>query len=220
MNSADTDLAKTERYKMVKYQIEGRGIHDHRILDAMRKIPRHRFIPDSIKVNVFEAYDDKPVHIGFRQTISQPYIVAYMTELLALKGNEKILEVGTGSGYQTAVLAEIAKSVYSIEIVPELCEIAKSNLSKMDYPNIHLRCGDGYFGWPEESPFDIIIVTAAPSKIPGLLKTQLKKGGKMIVPIGKEEQFLLILEKTEDGFREIWKDPVRFVPMTGEILDK
>ncbi|MCK6380338.1 MAG: protein-L-isoaspartate(D-aspartate) O-methyltransferase [Leptospiraceae bacterium] len=211
-----TDPYYKEREKMIKYQMEWRGIKDARVLEAIRKVPRHVFIPSS---HSSLSYQDSPVPIGFGQTISQPYMVAYMTELLNLQGIEKVLEIGTGCGYQTAILAELSKVVFSIEIVKELCEISKKNLEILNYKNIGLRCGDGYFGWKEESPFDVILVTAAPKKIPEALKEQLKIGGILVIPVGKEEQYLYVYKKTKAGFLEENKFRVVFVPMTGKIQD-
>ncbi|MCC6274998.1 MAG: protein-L-isoaspartate(D-aspartate) O-methyltransferase [Leptospiraceae bacterium] len=211
-----TDSYAKEREKMIKYQIEWRGVTDRKVIEALQKIPRHLFIPKNQRGL---AYEDRPVPIGFGQTISQPYMVAYMTELLALKGTEKVLEIGTGCGYQTAILAEIAKEVFSIEIISGLCDLSRDNLKNFEYKNIHLKCGDGYFGWKENSPFDVIIVTAAPEKIPNALKEQLKTGGTLVIPVGKEEQYLYVYKKTKTGFEEANKFRVVFVPMTGKIQE-
>ncbi|MCD6336019.1 MAG: protein-L-isoaspartate(D-aspartate) O-methyltransferase, partial [Candidatus Latescibacteria bacterium] len=167
-----------------------------------------------------QAYADHPLPIGLNQTISQPYIVAYMTEALALRGGEKVLEIGTGSGYQAAVLAEIADSVFSIEILKPLADRASEQLSALGYKNVHVRCGDGYQGWPEHAPFDAIIVTAAPDHIPQPLKDQLKIGGRLIIPVGARYQELLLITRTEQRFEEKRLLPVRFVPMTGEAQKK
>ncbi|MCP4633106.1 MAG: protein-L-isoaspartate(D-aspartate) O-methyltransferase [candidate division Zixibacteria bacterium] len=204
---------KKSRESMVSVQIESRGIKDTLVLKAMRDVPRHRFVP---KAYLSDAYADGPLPIGYQQTISQPYIVALMTELMNLKGGEKVLEIGTGSGYQAAVLAEIAGKVQTIEIVPELCRIADSALHALDYDNIEVRCGDGYGGWPEEAPFDAIMITAAPDHIPQALIEQLKENGVLVLPIGKHHQELITVTKTDSG--TVRKDviPVRFVPMTGE----
>jgi len=207
-------LAK-KREDMVKHQIEDRGVKDQLVLQAMRKVPRHRFVPEDF---VPEAYNDYPLPIGHNQTISQPYIVAFMTEQLALKGGEKVLEVGTGSGYQAAVLAEIAAEVFSIEIICELADSAEQRLKALGYKNISVRCGDGYQGWPDQAPFDAIIVTAAPEKIPKPLLDQLKPGGRMIIPVGTLAQELVLVSKLKDGrFEEKNVLPVRFVPMKGEV---
>ncbi|RKY63765.1 MAG: protein-L-isoaspartate O-methyltransferase [Candidatus Latescibacterota bacterium] len=201
------------RERMVEEQIEARGIKDSLVLAAMRKVPRHLFVPERYRS---EAYADHPLPIGYGQTISQPYIVAYMTEALRLKGGEKVLEIGTGSGYQAAVLAEIADSVFTIEIIPELAESARERLRRLGYKNIFVLCGDGYRGWPEHAPFDAIIVTAAPDHIPGPLVEQLKVGGRMVIPVGSVYQELFLVVKTERGVEKRPLLPVRFVPMTGE----
>ena len=196
---------------MVKNQIEGRGIQDAGVLRVMRDTPRHLFIPENLRDM---AYDDGPLPIGEGQTISQPYIVALMTELLQLTGNEKILEIGTGSGYQAAVLSPLAKEIYSIEIIPSLADRANERLKKMRYNNVTVKCGDGYKGWKEHAPFDRIIVTAAPNDIPPLLINQLKVGGKLVLPVGTRYQKLKVITKMQDG--EIGEKniiSVRFVPM-------
>ncbi|MCJ7458149.1 MAG: protein-L-isoaspartate(D-aspartate) O-methyltransferase [candidate division Zixibacteria bacterium] len=202
---------------MVKTQIESRGVKDPLVLKAMRKVPRHLFVPKSYQE---EAYADEPLPIGEGQTISQPYIVALMTELLGLKGEEKVLEIGTGSGYQAAILAEIAKEVYSIEIICLLAEKAESTLKELEYKNITVKCGDGYQGWKEHSPFDGIIVTAAPDHIPQPLVDQLKIGGRLVIPVGELFQELILVTKTEKGIKKENVIPVRFVPMTGEAEKK
>ena len=201
------------REDMVKYQIKGRGVKDKEVLDAMTKVPRHLFVPESVQN---KAYEDEPLPIGFGQTISQPYIVAYMTEQIDIDESEKVLEIGTGSGYQAAVLGEIAKEVYTIEIVPELGKRAADVLQKLNYDNVHVKVGDGYKGWPEAAPFDAIIVTAAPDHIPQPLVDQLKINGRMMIPVGEFSQDLILLERTEKGIERKRKIPVRFVPMTGE----
>ena len=201
------------REDMVKYQIKGRGVKDKEVLDAMTKVPRHLFVPESVQN---KAYEDEPLPIGFGQTISQPYIVAYMTEQIDIDESEKVLEIGTGSGYQAAVLGEIAKEVYTIEIVPELGKRAADVLQKLNYYNVHVKVGDGYKGWPEAAPFDAIIVTAAPDHIPQPLVDQLKINGRMMIPVGEFSQDLILLERTEKGIERKRKIPVRFVPMTGE----
>ena len=205
------------RKEMVESQIKSRNVSDPKVLLAMFSVPRHIFVENQFQ-NI--AYSDSPLPIGYSQTISQPYIVAFMTELLNLKGTEKVLEIGTGCGYQTAVLSEIAKEVYSIEILKPLCELSKDNLSKLSYKNIHLRCGDGYRGWKEEAPFDAILVAAAPEYIPEPLKEQLSSGGSMVIPVGKYYQELIVLKKDKNGsFSEEKILPVRFVPMTGEAQE-
>ena len=191
-------------------------VSDPAVLRAMRTVPRHEFIPESL---ARMAYEDRPLPIGQGQTISQPYIVASMTEALELEADDIVLEVGTGSGYQAAVLAEIVKEVYSIEIVPELGKRAARVLDALGYANVHTRIGDGYIGWPGRAPFDAIIVTAAPDHIPQPLVDQLKTGGRMVIPVGPRGrvQELKLLEKQEDGsVKTITLDLVRFVPMTGE----
>jgi protein-L-isoaspartate(D-aspartate) O-methyltransferase len=199
---------------MVREQIEARGIADPLTLAAMRSVPRHEFVPDHLQE---EAYADHPLPIGHAQTISQPYVVAFMTEALGLEGGERVLEVGTGSGYQAAVLAEIVAEVYSIEIVEPLGLEAKQRLARLGYDNVHVRIGDGYAGWPEAAPFDAVIVTAAAPRIPEPLKRQLAEGGKMILPVGETFQELIVLTRRGDDWREESVLPVRFVPMTGEV---
>jgi len=205
------------RERMVSSQIVARGVSDELVLAAMRKVPRHEFVPEELKPR---AYEDNPLPIGEDQTISQPYIVALMTELLKLKGGEKVLEIGTGSGYQAAVLAEIAKEVYTIEIIEPLARTAEERLSKMGYENITVKCGDGYKGWEEHAPFDGVIVTCAPDHVPQPLVDQLTVGGRMVIPVGDYFQELKVLTKTEDGVKEKNVIPVRFVPMTGEAQEK
>lgn len=215
--SPDSDSYKTERLQMVTKQIVSRGVTNDTILEAMRTVPRHLFVPRS---RMKLAYSDGPLPIGYDQTISQPYIVALMTELLELEGGERVLEIGTGSGYQTAVLAEIVDTVYSIEIICELTKCAQGVLDKLGYSNTLLRCADGYRGIPDAAPFDRIIVTAAPDHIPEPLIEQLSVGGRMVLPVGDFYQELVIVEKTEDGVIKKRSIPVRFVPMTGEAQDK
>ena len=201
------------RERMVREQLQGRDITDAHVLAAMLKVPRHEFVPAK---GAALAYDDSALPITSGQTISQPYIVAYMTQALKLRGTERVLEVGTGSGYQAAVLAEIVPQVYTIEIVPELAERARSVLGTLGYKNIHFRTGDGYQGWPESAPFDGIIVTAAPDHIPQPLIDQLATGGRLIIPVGRGEQELMLLEKGPQGVTRRSTIPVRFVPMTGK----
>ncbi len=207
------DRFEQMRHKMVEYQIKARGIQDARVLEVLRKIPRHLFVPENLKD---QAYNDEPLPIGSGQTISQPYIVAYMTEQLQLEGTERVLEIGTGSGYQAAVLAELVQRVYSIEIIPELSYQAQKVLDILGYTNIEFKIGNGYFGWPDAAPFDAIIVTAAPEKIPQTLIDQLKIGGRMIIPVGDFFQNLYLVEKKEDGIKKENKLPVRFVPLQNE----
>lgn len=201
------------RERMVRRQIEDRGITDSRVLDAMRQVPRHLFMPEEVRS---AAYEDSPVPIGHGQTISQPYIVAYMTDLLSVRSTDVVLEIGTGSGYQAAVLSRLAKHVYSIEIVPELARTATATLSRLGYTNVTVRLGDGYKGWPERAPFDRIILTAAPPELPNALIDQLKPGGRLIAPVGRTvfEQELIVVEKGSDGkLKRRSSLPVRFVPM-------
>lgn len=208
---------KKLREQMVENQIEARGIKDKKVFAALKKIERHKFVPSAYESF---AYADGPLPIGEDQTISQPYIVALMTELLKLKGNENVLEIGTGSGYQAAVLAEIAGHVYTIEIIKNLAKKAKKLLKKLGYKNITVKHGDGYKGWKKYAPFDGIIVTAAPENVPEPLKQQLKIGGKMVIPVGKYYQQLMVITRTKEGFKQEIKIPVRFVPMTGEVQKK
>ena len=202
------------RERMVLDQIEARGIHDPPTLAALRKVHRHLFVPPDVRS---EAYDDHPLPIGHGQTISQPYIVAFMTEALGLHGGETVLEVGTGSGYQAAVLAEIAAHVYSIEIVPALAQESAGRLADLGYRNVQVKAGDGYRGWPEAAPFDGILVTAAAPRIPEPLKAQLKDGGRLVIPVGEGDQELVVISRHGDRFEQRRVLPVRFVPMTGEV---
>lgn len=204
------------RQTMVANQIVARGIRDPKVIAALSSVPRHRFVPPELRA---AAYADGPLPIGAGQTISQPYIVALMTESLALDGGERVLEIGTGSGYQAAVLASIADTVYSIEIVPELAARAAAILDTLGYRNVRVRAGDGYGGWPERAPFDAIIVTAAAPRLPGPLVAQLRVGGRIVAPIGDELQELEVYEKTGEGLSLLSRVPVRFVPMTGKIRD-
>jgi len=207
------DACRQSRLAMVRRQIEARGVRDRRVLDAIRAVRRHRFVPPD---QVDRAYQDNPLPIGYDQTISQPYIVALMTELLDLEAGEKVLEIGTGSGYQAAVLAELTDRVFSIEIVPELARMAARNLRNEEYDAVRLRTGDGYRGWPEEAPFEAIIVTAAPGHVPRPLIEQLAEGGRLVIPVGDARQELLLLVKEKGEVRRRSIIPVRFVPMTGE----
>jgi protein-L-isoaspartate(D-aspartate) O-methyltransferase len=204
---------KAMREKMVENQIKARGVKDPRVLAALLKVERHRFVPEKY---LDSAYSDQPLPIGEGQTISQPYIVGLMTELLELKGNENVLEIGTGSGYQAAILAELAKEVYTIEIIESLASTAEKRLSELGYQNVRLKAGDGYLGWPEAAPFDAIIVTAAPDHIPKPLIEQLKEGGRMVVPVGTHTQELRKIVKKSGRMETIDVIPVLFVPMTGE----
>ncbi len=209
--AADFEAA---RRRMVDEQIAGRGVSDPLTLAAMRSVPRHLFVPPR---EVAHAYADHPLPIGQGQTISQPYIVAFMTEALGLRGGEKVLEVGTGSGYQAAVLARIAAKVFTIEIVDALAKEAASRLVSLGYDNVTVRSGDGYAGWPEEAPFNAIMVTAAAPRIPEPLKAQLADGGRLIVPVGDLAQDLIVVTRRGVRFEERRVLPVRFVPMTGKV---
>ncbi len=204
------------REAMVRTQIEGRDVRDPRVLAAMRAVPRHRYVPETVRER---AYGDHPLPIGFDQTISQPYIVAFMTEALGVHSEHKILEVGTGSGYQAAVLAMLARKVYSIEIVEGLANRSRQLLRDEGFANLEVRAGDGYRGWPDQAPFDGIIVTCAPDHVPPALKEQLKVGGRLVIPVGAGYQELLLITRTESGFSEQRILPVRFVPMTGEAQE-
>ena len=198
---------------MVDEQIRTRGIEDASVLRAMEKVPRHRFVPEQIR---HLAYSDRPLPIGMEQTISQPAIVAYMTEVADTSKKEKVLEIGTGSGYQAAILGEVAGEVYTIEIIPELAERARGVLDELGYKNVFVKAGNGYLGWPEHAPFDAIVVTAAPDEIPQALVDQLAVGGKMVIPVGTGDQEMVIVEKTRKGVTQKRTIPVRFVPMTGK----
>ena len=207
----DNDYAEL-REKMVEEQIRKRGVKDKTVLAVMRKVPRHLFVdPDSMNA----AYEDNAMPIQCDQTISQPYIVALMTELLELKTSSKVLEIGTGCGYQTAVLAEMVEQVYTVEIIPELAESASKRFRELGYQNINNRYGNGYYGWEKYAPYDRIIVTAAPKKLPNRLIKQLADGGLMIVPIGDYHQDLVRIHRTEHGIECKNVSGVRFVPMTG-----
>jgi len=210
-----SDSFEKKRDRMVLEQIELRGVNDRAVLKAMRKVPRHKFVPD---IYMEYAYNDYPLPIGEEQTISQPYIVAYMTAALKLEPSDKVLEIGTGSGYQAAVLAEICDSVYTIEIFESLGNKALRLLNSLHYDNIKVKIGDGYKGWPEFSPFDVIIVTCSPSEIPQALIDQLEEGGRMIIPVGlKNNQNLVLLKKKNGKIKQHSVLPVRFVPMINEF---
>ena len=211
-NGAEDDRA-ARRAAMVATQIEARGVSDPCVLKAMREVPRERFVPAPLEN---DAYRDGPLSIGRGQTISQPYIVALMTALTEPAPGMRVLEIGTGSGYQAAVLAECVGDVYTIEIIPELGRQAAERLAGLGYENIHPRVGDGYDGWPEEQPFDAIVVTAAPPEIPQPLLDQLAVGGRMVIPVGRGSQDLVVVTRTEDGYVDRFETPVRFVPMTGK----
>ena len=211
------DEFAVRRSQMVDRQIAGRDVRDARVLDAMRRVQRHKFVPPD-QVNF--AYDDSPLPIGEGQTISQPYIVGYMTEQLRVAPGLKVLEIGTGSGYQAAVLAELGAEVYTIEIVPPLAARAEKTLKDLGYAKVHVKAGDGYRGWPEFAPFDRIIVTAAPDHIPQPLVDQLAIGGRMVIPVGDYYQQMTIVTKTPNGVAEQRTIDVVFVPMTGEARKK
>ena len=215
VRAAPADGRAAERSAMVATQIERRGVTDPRVLDAMRRVPREAFVPDAA---ASLAYADRPLPIGYGQTISQPYIVALMTELARIEPGARVLEVGTGSGYQAAVLAHMGADVYSIEIVEPLAREASERLARLGYA-VHVRAGDGYRGWPEAAPFDAIIVTAAPGHIPEPLEAELRVGGRLVIPVGPGglgQQRLMVVTRTAEGFDEKAVIPVRFVPMTGE----
>lgn len=201
------------RAAMVENQIKARGIKNKLVLNAMLKVPRHKFVPAHLRLS---AYTDSPLPIGQGQTISQPYIVALMTELVELDKTKKVLEIGTGSGYQAAVLAELAKEVYTVEILKPLAKTAEKQLEDLGYKNIKVSCGDGFFGWKEHAPFDAIIVTCAPGKIPQPLIEQLAEGGRMIIPVGEHYQELELITKEKGRIKTANIIPVRFVPMLGE----
>jgi len=209
------DRYENARQHMVATQLKavGRGIRDAKVLEAMGTVPRHEFVPQSQRKN---AYRDSPLPIGHGQTISQPYIVAFMTEKLDLKPSDKVLEIGTGSGYQAAILAKLVKDVYSVEIVEPLAKRAKATLGKLGFKNVHVRAGDGYKGWPTQAPFDAVIVTCAPDHIPEPLVEQLREGGTMMIPVGARDgaQELYLLRKIKGKVRREAVLPVRFVPMT------
>ena len=207
------DEYKRERREMVEQQIRARGIENESVLSAMMKVPRHKFVPDTL---VKEAYIDSPLPIGLNQTISQPFIVAYMTDAADISKNDKVLEIGTGSGYQAAILGELSKEVHTIEIVPELAERSTQILQQLGYKNVFVKAGNGYLGIPEQAPFDAIVVTAAPDEIPQTLIDQLAVDGKMVIPVGTENQEMLVIKKTKKGVTEKRTMKVRFVPMTGK----
>jgi protein-L-isoaspartate(D-aspartate) O-methyltransferase len=211
------DLA-AQRQRMVEQQLKPRGIKEERVLAAMAKVPREEFVPADARPS---AYEDGPLPIGYDQTISQPYVVAFMTEQLRPKQSDRVLEIGSGSGYQAAILAELVGDVYTIEIVEPLAKSAEATLQRLGYNNVHIKVGDGYKGWPEEAPFDAIIVTCAPEKVPQPLVDQLKDGGRMVIPVGERfAQQLYLLEKKNGQLKESVTLPVRFVPMLREAQKK
>lgn len=206
------DERADEREAMVRTQLAGRDVRDEAVLAAMRRVPRHRFVPAAYQA---EAYADYPLRIGHDQTISQPYIVGLMTQMAQVRRGQRVLEIGTGSGYQAAVLAELGADVYSIEIVRALGESARARLRELEYGTVQVRIGDGYQGWPEQAPFDAILLTAAPPAIPEPLLGQLAVGGRLVAPIGRDDQELVVVTRTQDGYERSDGIPVRFVPMTG-----
>jgi len=206
---------RRKRMDMVDRQIAARGIEDERVLKAMEKVRRHEFVPPEY---IDQAYEDHPLPIGYGQTISQPFIVAYMTEVLHLTPDARVLEIGTGSGYQAAILAELVKEVYTVEIVEALCKQAQKRLARLGYRNVHVRCGDGYYGWEEHAPYDAIIVTCAPDHIPQPLVEQLADGGRMVIPVGPPGayQTLWLVEREGTKVRSTRLMGVAFVPLTGK----
>jgi protein-L-isoaspartate(D-aspartate) O-methyltransferase len=207
-----------QREQMVEQQLVARGIKDQRVLAAMKKVPREEFVPSEERAS---SYEDGPLQIGYDQTISQPYIVAFMTEQLRLNPSDRVLEIGTGSGYQAAILAELVADLYTIEIVKPLAKAAEAILQRLNYKNVHVKMGDGYSGWPEAAPFEAIIVTCAPEKIPRPLTDELKEGGRMIIPVGERfAQQLVLLEKKNGQLKESVTMPVRFVPMAHSGSDQ
>jgi len=207
-----------QRQRMVMKQLMPRGIHDERVLAAMSKVLREEFVPQDVRA---ESYTDGPLSIGHGQTISQPFIVALMTEQLRLEPSDRVLKIGTGSGYQAAVLAELVADVYTIEIIEPLAKNAEATLARLGYKNVHVKAGDGYKGWPEQVPFDAIIVTCAPDRVPEPLTEQLKADGRMIIPVGEQfAQELYLLEKKNGQLKESAILAVRFVPMTGEAMKR
>lgn len=207
------DYFMLARQEMIDKQIKARGVKDDKVLQAMLKVARDKFVPEKYRPY---SYYDEPLPIGEGQTISQPYIVALMTELMEVGEDDKVLEIGTGSGYQAAILGEIVKEVYTIEIIESLANSAEEKLEELGYDNVHVKCGDGYWGWPEHAPFDAIIVTAAPDEVPQPLIDQLKEGGRLVIPVGEVYQELIVVTKTKKGIKRESIIPVRFVPMTGE----
>ena len=214
--NVEVDHFASQRRAMVDEQIRGRGIEEPRLLNALETVPRHEFVPEALRD---EAYRDEPLQIGSGQTVSQPYLVALMADLLELDGDEKLLEIGTGSGYTTAVLARLARRVYSIEIIDDLAERARAVLDDLGYGNVEVRVGDGYRGWPEEAPFDGILLSAAPSEVPPPLLEQLKVNGVLVAPVGRALQDLVVIRKTADGLVRRQVDVVRLVPMVGRAQE-
>lgn len=201
---------------MVAQQIEARGLHDARTLAALRRVPRHEFVPEQARAH---AHADRALALSHGQTLSQPYVVAFMTAALGLQGGERVLEVGTGSGYQTAVLAELGVQVYSLELIPELAETARLRLGGLGYTQVHVRCGDGYAGWPAAAPFDAVLVAAAAPRVPAPLRAQLADGGRLLLPLGDAAQELLLVTRHGNDFEERRLLDVRFVPMLGRVRE-
>ena len=215
-DAAPADPLAALRHEMVRTRIAGRGVDDPAVLRAMRTVPRHRFVPEATPA---AAYADRPLPIGHGQTISQPYLVAFMAEAAGVAPGERVLEIGTGSGYGAAVLAELGARVFTVEIVPELAERARQVLAATGYGDVRVRTGNGWLGWPEHAPYDAVVVTAAPDEVPPALVEQLVPGGRMVVPVGTVRQRLRVLRKTPGGMVEEASLPVRFVPMVGEPPD-
>ena len=213
----DGDPYAGVRSRMVERQLAGRDITDQRVLDALRRVPRHRFVPDGLRD---QAYRDHPLPIGHDQTISQPYIVAFMSQVLDLQPEDRVLEIGTGSGYQAAVLGELAGEVYTIEIVEPLGEAARQLLKSLGYENVQVRIGDGYGGWPEQAPFDKIMLTAAPEEVPRPLLDQMAVGGLLVAPVGEGAQQLELIRRHDQGWERKRLLGVRFVPMTGRARER
>jgi protein-L-isoaspartate(D-aspartate) O-methyltransferase len=216
LQSEPQDLFAKARHRMIERDLRGRGIKDRRVLSAMDAVPRHLFVPENLR---HSAYEDRPLPIGDGQTISQPYIVAYMSEVLKLQGHEKILEIGTGSGYQTAVLARLAAEVYSIEIIPSLSEKAKLVIERLGLSDVYLKVGDGFFGWEEKAPFDAILLTAAAPEVPRPLWRQLREGGRILMPLGRPQKTQRLVRIRKVAGKEVIEklEQVLFVPMTGSI---
>ncbi|MEO0094954.1 MAG: protein-L-isoaspartate(D-aspartate) O-methyltransferase [candidate division WOR-3 bacterium] len=215
-NKVNTSWYEIARREMVEEQIIARGVNDTNVINAMLKVERHKFVPKEYEKY---AYMDNPLPIGEGQTISQPYIVALMTEVLQLKGRERVLEIGTGSGYQAAILALIVKEVYTIEIIPSLANAAKQRLESLGYKNVYVKCGDGFLGWPEKAPFDGIIITCAAPRVPEPLIEQLTENGRLVMPEGDEFQMLVLYKKINGKLEKKELIPVRFVPMKGKIRE-
>lgn len=219
VTTVQAGIFSSARERMVEKQLKDRDITDKKVLKAMQEVPREKFVPKALMLT---AYADRPLPIGHNQTISQPYIVALMTQLLKVKPTDRVLEVGTGSGYQAAVLSKLAKEVYTIEIVKPLAEESKERLKKLGYNNVHVKWGDGYEGWPEAAPFDGIMVTAAADFVPPALKKQLAEGGRIVIPLGdyRTNQLLTVITKEKGKLKTEYVSGVRFVPMTGIIQDE